>query len=545
MQPPSNPHSNGRYVAGSTLKGTVYVQCNDDVDANDLILQLRFKGNEITSVRYHDTVHDTDGDGNDITRQIPRDAHGKRNIIEMELPITQEGGGVINAGSYSYPFEFQLPLSLPSSMEMTSYAYRSGSCEIKYKVKAELKGANSWRGMKEEVEVPIMATPPSSDSVGYFVQPTTQAITTCCCFNRGDVTFGANVDDTRVGCGESIKVDFGCKNETGVEIQHVDATVRQHVEWHADYHSNETTDDIAKRQFMQTMDMAARSKDELQQMNEDNAFQSRSIDDLFREIRQMVHDGTNSVSLDIPHGGTVCDSYHGALIRVTHTLCITIQTPGMSSNPSVEIPLQIVTPASVQVNEDEQPEEGEYDVPAPTLDGWDAENVTTVSPIYTPSNPILGGHATSGAEDEAEITVNPLIQEMGGDEGPSLSHLLKKLDQSFNAKSTIKTLLEDSEWGDIFAALAPKDYAGIIQRIKVEFDQTEVAQMVAEAVEGFTCTHVVAAYEVVVEWTREQLVRKLLPHCTDIMENANLILDRLSDWERVCLERDFEQARSD
>lgn len=365
---------------------------------------------------------------------------------------------------------------------------------------------------------------------------------TCCCFNRGDVTFGANVDDTRVGCGEDIKVDFGCKNETGVEIQDVDAVVTQRVEWYANNHSSTKEDTIVERQFMQTSDMRALTKEELQQMEEN---QSRSVaDNLLREIRQMVQDGTNSVSLNIPQFQGVCDTYHGALIHVTHTLRITIQTPGLSSNPSVTIPLQIVSPANIQVDNNEEPGEGGSNAYTPVLDGWDAENVTEAEIVYAPSAPILGGNAANGMNED-EIVVDPFINEMGGSEPPSLPILLKKLDLALSAKSTIQTLLKDAEWESIFKNLAPNDFASIMKGIKVEFDQAEVANLVAENVENFICAHVVAAYRIVAEWTREQLVRKLLPYCTDVKENSHLIMENLTSWERVCLERDFEQARSD
>ncbi len=296
---------------------------------------------------------------------------------------------------------------------------------------------------------------------------------------------------------------------------------------------------------MQTQDMQARSKEELNQikMNENCQFQSRSMD-LYREIRQIVQEGSNSVQLDIPYAGmnNICDTYSGQLIQVSHTLSITMQTPGCcTSNPSVDIPMQIVSPEAVEGNNDE--EGGGYDTPAPALDGWDAGNVTTIEPAYPVSNPILGGNATDAADDEEDIMVDPFNNEMGGGEPPSLTLLLQKLDQSISPKSTVKDLINDSEWGDVFASLAPNDYAAIIKRVKVEFDQADVANMIAEVIEGFVCAHVIAAYGAVKEWTREQLVRKLLNHCTDVKENANSIFEILTDWERVCLERDFEKVK--
>ena len=76
----------------------------------------------------------------------------------------------------------------------------------------------------------------------------------------------------------------------------------------------------------------------------------------------------------------------------------------------------------------------------------------------------------------------------------------------------------------------------------MEFDQTDLALLVAPAIENFTCVYVVAILRSVSEWLRIQFVQKLIPLCSDLKTNSSLILDEMSDWEKVSTERDFANA---
>jgi hypothetical protein len=516
----------GFYLAGSMITGSVNVQLKEDVSPDDMNLQVQFKGKEKSHVRYRDS---------DETKH----AFAERNIIEIDLPLGSATSGTnaaMTAGSYSYPFQFQLPDHLPTSMYATGGI--GGECHIKYKIKAEIKGKKAWRSKDEDVEINVLAKPPSSEKISYFVQPVTVNIKTCCCFSRGDITFGAAADDTRVGKNETIKVDFGCKNEATTEIQYVEAYVYQHIQWNAGGRSNSEGRELVTQQFMDTDDMGARTKDQMAQLSSDadNQFASRGIDGLFREIKTMVTEGSNSISLHIPHEAK--SSYSGLLINADHFLGIRIKTSGFSTVPRYMIPVQIVTPDSVsgqQTGGTIAPEP-----PAPVLDGWNLDQVTTAAPASTPTNMVYGG----GVTGEEDIAVDPLgIDGMGGGEA-TLQGLLKELGSSISAKTTIRDRIADGNWDGVFASLQPRDFAAILGKVTLDFDQAEVADMVASKIPNFSCAHVVAAHHAVTEWIREQVVRKLLPHTKDLNSNSNVILSELTDWERICLERDFESSLS-
>jgi len=97
----------------------------------------------------------------------------------------------------------------------------------------EVDASGKWRNHKVETPIVVLAKPPSSG---------TQRITKCCCIPLGNVTFAASISDTRVGRGEVVNVDFGCKNEARTESLDVDAYVSEKIQWNAKGHRNKTKD---------------------------------------------------------------------------------------------------------------------------------------------------------------------------------------------------------------------------------------------------------------------------------------------------------------
>ena len=95
----------------------------------------------------------------------------------------------------------------------------------------------------------------------------------------------------------------------------------------------------------------------------------------------------------------------------------------------------------------------------------------------------------------------------------------------------------------LFSDLQPAYFVAVVKAAKMEFDQTDLALLVAPAIENFTCAYVVAILRSGVPgWLRIQFVQKLIPLCSDLKTNSSLILDEMSDWEKVSTERDFANA---
>jgi len=532
LNPPTQSSAQGGYVAGSKLSGTIYAQTQED-SVGEVGLELFITGKEDVKVQYQQTVSN-----GDTTTTVTRYSYSKSDIVRLAVPIIGAGAS-ISAGQYACPFEVDLPAHLPSSMYIAS---GGGYARIVYKVKVEVKG--KWRNPKLEQEIAIVAKPPSSDPVPHSVEPTTTSVRLCCCIPRGDITFGAHVDDTRVGEGEEINVKFACKNESSAEIEYAQAEVKQHIKWHSGGHSEHSKHTIAQRNFQLDHGMAKRSKEELAQIKDLNSNNAVGIArgekyDLYKEILETVNEGTNQVSLLIPH--VAVNSYSGSLITVSHKLDVFIKTPCCSSNPKSKINLLVVSPDSVAAD-------GGNDVmepSAPSLpSGWDPAAVNTSDVVSGSSgNAVYGGDVATG-ENEDDIAVSPfnLPEDLGGPTVVSLPVLIKELNMALSVRSTIEEKLQDSNWKPLFSDLQPADFVAVVMAAKMEFDQTDLALLVAPAIANFTCEYVVAILRSVSEWLRIQFVQKLIPLCSDLNTNSSLILNEMSDWEKVSTERDFANA---
>jgi hypothetical protein len=524
------------YIAGRKVYGTCYISAPEGAQAKDIQLLVYFTGKEDVCVRYHETEYYTDSSGNRKSRRVSKYEYAKRDICRISIDVA--GAGTPNTndfqqGNYAFPFSFDLPKSLPTSM---FHSGDGGRCSIVYKVKAELKG--KWRNRSNEVEIDVIAVPPDSEPVPTLVNPSTERVKTCCCFDRGSITFGASIDDTRVGNGEEIKIDMGCKNESATDITSVKAEIYESVSWHGYRHNSFTNKVISKKEFQKTDLMAKKEKREMQiiRSEEKNGTRSLSGDDgLFREIYQMLHDGENSTILSLPM--TILHDYSGSCIQVSHLVTLTINTPCCSRNPSSSVVLNVVSPKSVEQallnSSDSTPS-------APELpQGWEADNVFTLPTVSsTINNTYLGGSVTSSEQD---INLNNVSLDTSGPTGVSLEALSHEMQRSINAKTTITDKIGSREWAKFFKNLSPMDYSVILKNVSSEFDQPDVAYVVAGSIGTFSSNHIVAMLRVVSESMRVTALQKTLPLCKDALVNKNTILAELSDWERICTEYDFSK----
>ena len=111
----------------------------------------------------------------------------------------------------------------------------------------------------------------------------------------------------------------------------------------------------------------------------------------------------------------------------------------------------------------------------------------------------------------------------------------------------------DASWKRVFATLTSTEFGLLVANVKNDNDQPRVAALVASSVHesdhrgdddsgGFTCEYVVAAVRNSVDWTRCEVVTRLLPFCTDLLMAFHTIQDELNDWEQVITANEFEEA---
>mmetsp|Transcript_9745 Transcript_9745/g.14491 ORF Transcript_9745/g.14491 Transcript_9745/m.14491 type:complete len:452 (-) Transcript_9745:112-1467(-) len=436
-------------------------------------------------------------------------------------------------------------------------------CRIVYKVKLKLGG--SWfNNHSQEYIIPVMMFPMPVAPVPYNLQPFAEKVKFCCCFNSGNITFGVSIDDTRVARQDRMNISFACYNESTAEIEFVSAKISEKVRWYAHGHSSSSTTILVNRNFQRTERMDKLSKSEVKRRRDSdssNASHQRNMaQSRLREIFDAIKTSENMVTLFIPQSAH--HTYSGQCCEVKHTLTIQIKTAFGVSNPTIRIPIQIGAASERQLDAPAPSAppsqwnmaEPEPDVtvsapplPAPSAPplGWESE-VVVPAIVIPSSNDVYFGEVveTDGHEtDQPVVPVVPVVPTpvIVPSNEPSLQRLIDELKLAVSASSYVKRKIADQVWKDqVFSTLTPQQFVKIIRATAIEFDQTEVAEAIAPAVDQFTCQYIIATIRAVSDWMRVTMVNRLLSHTVDLATNSETILAELSDWEKLSTEREFE-----
>jgi hypothetical protein len=418
-----------------------------------------------------------------------------------------------------------------------------GYCNVVYKIKAEMKG---WFGWKEEYELPVVGAMMPITPVPHNIQPHTKSVKFCCCFDRGTITFGASVDDTRVARGEQINVSFACKNDSTAEIEYVCSELKEHIWWSARGKTSRSIRCLYQQNFERTERMDKLSKSQmgdLKNLNSDDPNQAREMMQTnMRDIFNAIQSHDNTVSLTVPNSAH--HSYTGQCCGVSHILIIFIKTSGGVTNPKVDIPICIGTAS-------EKPGVPHLQVPIvatplPSAPPADWEPDVIVPAVVAPtSNEVLIGTVVQ-SEQEIDLSADSVPSfpvHVPTTETPSITNLIRELQVSISASSTVKKRVEDETWiENVFSPLNPHEYVLIIKAVTVEFDQTEVAATIAPVIHEFNCKYIIAVLRNVAEWMRVTMVKRLIPHAEDFNTNSDSILSELTDWEKLSTEREFQNC---
>lgn len=498
--------------AGEHVRGHVFLDVSKEIQGSEMTLSLH--GEEQTEV-----VYSTNTNGKNH-RTTARDSH---TIVRINIPVDHnslfQNGKRISRGQYRLPFDVELPGSLPSSM-----MHHSGgdSCAIVYKMKAILKGSGVLWNYSCEQPVHVKAQPKPVERTPFISQPDTQAVNLLCCFNRGTVSLGAKLDCTHLERGTTTGVSVACHNNSTVTIQTVQARLIERVKWTAGSHSSSSNVNLDLFVFNKNMKGTERQ-----------IAAGKSRVDL-NQIYQKIVNGTNAGSLTLPP--RALNSYNGSLIRVEHSVVVTIDTPCCIDNPTIYIPCLVtehtiasevvIAPAVLMTHPTEE-------IPMASA------SVVTTSVVYATSS-----MAVYGNKPELDIAVlpTPSAPMEPFDSSPSVSRLLKDMENCITGVEILEKRVVEPSWQPLFTALRPDEYYKILRGLASDFDQVKVAVMLARIVSVFSCDHVVLALRAVTEWNRPSIIEQLIPFCRDFPNNHSKIRNELTDWERIVTERAFSNA---
>lgn len=546
--------------AGNTLEGRVWADIRQEIRGTSLV--VTFKGKEQTCVRYTRTHTSRNADGTTRTHTTTHYAHGSRNICYIPLPVDQlemTRNGRVKPGRYVLPFQFELPNFLPSSME---YSYNGGYARIQYKIKAVLKGSGVLWSYSAEQYTSVKSVATANQMIPYEGPPSTIRVRSCC-YDKGSMSLGAHMTTTALAKGQAATICFSCRNSSTVGVDCVFAELKQRIRWTAGGHSQNTSDVIHRVNFSTAGLEAATKEDAKRQRGVDSV--RRETDIMLDELRGYV----NSQPIMLPL--TALCTYSGGLIQVSHEIKMWVLTPGCCvDNPELRIPIlacdtitqqqapplppppeapAIAQPVIQPSAPYEYPQQQHHPPPSAPVaaipfsnSGYDHEpEIVYAQPIRVESiHAILGGAIASGdKEDEVEV---PPIATAQVVQTPSLETLLNEMRDSVGDVDTVDRRVNDPTWKGVFAGMNPNDYATVVSKVQSSFDETQVAVLVAQSISNFSCLHAATAVRIASDWSRTNMVEKLLPYCKDLPQNYTTIKQVLTEWEQSVTERAFQQA---
>jgi hypothetical protein len=290
----------------------------------------------------------------------------ERTIVHMSAILQDLQGQQLRRGTHVYPFSFDLPVSLPSSMT----SYRPGDrdrhgCKIIYNL-----GANFGEKVCENF-FSVTSAPMPNHGASFLMQPKTHSIKVAGLLNVGTVTFGAYVNKTRVGRGDEVKVSIAAVNNTKAEIR-LEIKVVEIIAW------TTRLDPLVSR--------IKNTLVELKNVQHPNLIIGKMTHDSYEmnhaTIVSLLESGENSIAVPIPT--TARDTYTGERINVSHYIKVKLMTQRFMDNAEAKIPISIGTSPGrvVEVH---------------------AQSVTSNPPFHSGELP----YATAVAVPEDEIVVGP------------------------------------------------------------------------------------------------------------------------------------------
>lgn len=523
--------------AGTALKGKVVLQVTKTAYCNKVLLKMYGKEKTVIPKTKN--------------KNVDPKAERQFFLVTMDLQHNQWKRS-INPGTYVIPFTINLPASLPAS----SYhkKSRSNGYRIQYKLVATI--AAGLIPAKAMCYIQMLSAPLPDERAPCFIKPTSYELNSMKFLKKGNVTFGACIDDTHVGKGEEISLHIACRNESTATVKRVQVSLIEQLFWTvAPGSTGKYVERFTEYVLFTIPDIEIPG---LNRSCKGRAEVRRSLDDpmsqqeTYRAIHDDLRSGNNRVGIRIPL--SIRDSYQGHLVRISHYLKIKIRTKMSVTNPTISIPLRIGNapsrtreslsgPSPVNVQPTYEPEIAVYP---------QQENVPLVSAVPIPSGAmhasmttasesviILGGEAVQVEDDQRLADLIPVPPPTQNE--VSLESLVREMASSVNDYDIIARHLREPSWKQFLQNLSPDDFGTIISYVNVDFEQPRVAVLLANDMR-LSGAHLISALRNTSHWNRAHMVQRLLPFCVDLNTSYNLIQQELNEWEQTVTTSDFEIA---
>ena len=307
--------------AGETLSGKVLLRvlAADKVHANEV--QVRFHGREHAEIKVQH--------GSGKTHRTVRHT-ANHDVIDVTLTLARfDAQLILQKGDFVFPFQIALPAGLPSGF---AFHVPDGSCSLRYTCEAVLTSPGALWGTSEHksqlAEIQLAGAHVDLPPQPQMLNPRSDRINFCCCFDKGTLNSGSALDKTTVSNGEQLQTRIAFENHSTCRMKAVEFFLWEDVTCHAAGHSRSKR--IARFRTRILPEQLGTAFAPLavkpEALNDQEVLQR-----LWGALSGAGSAGSVLVSID-----QCANDYNGVTVSVRHVLEIKIDTPFGYNNPNHE-----------------------------------------------------------------------------------------------------------------------------------------------------------------------------------------------------------------
>lgn len=433
------------YSAGEVCSGRIYVSVNDQNGIVCNTLNLFFSGKELGRVHYT-MEEEIRENGNRRTHSRDHYESNEIQLINFDVPVYTPSAGHFNPGQYEFPFQFQVPANIPSSMRCID---GSSHCEVRYELKAYLRKAQSGGinlnpfhsdTISSKSEHMVIVGNDHSRSMLLSRQQRihfpseTHKINYWCCINKGHMHLSAQMD-----CGDTLvpnqpySLSFNLSNQSTTNVKTITMEVVEQVTWKPLY-----------REEKYTKSVVTLSKDGSSYNN-----QRGEVSSPHNEHVSLSHGQNDSNNFTFSLPVRVRDSYHGRMIVVSHFVRVKVMTGCCITSPETSVDVFVIRPSELFSNSTVNGGTGSgvplasvvsssppIDLPPPTATVLDNTDGVVVDAVTLPSD---------WSPHTADLVVLPVATVIG----------VTEVDINVNTQKTNESSHQPSEYAQYPNATAP------------------------------------------------------------------------------------------
>jgi len=248
----------------------------------------------------------------------------------------------IRMTTYVLPFAIPLPSSLPSTSRFTYDSDGDMWSRIQYKVQI-MAGP---QGAKVSTYVHVTSAPLPEEHVPCTVGPQSFPLCRYGFLARGSFVMAAHVEDTYVGKGQNLYLHLACQNNSPLRVRNVRITLLEHSYYDTSANVVAKAFEASRPHFTQTLLTVTLDQDHLSELvpiGKVSSSNNTEDQETYQRLHEEVVSGGHPISILVPN--FIRDDYDGRIIKVTHSLLISIRTPFTTTRPDISIPIHIGTSA--------------------------------------------------------------------------------------------------------------------------------------------------------------------------------------------------------